>query len=96
LAAGANDFGGTLMDESISRSAGASFGEEITAAEMVQIIRDADRQPVRRNTLYEQIERYTDHEPASLEPLKARGYDPVNFIRHRTAKPPCNAGASHA
>ena len=35
LSAGVNDLGGTLMNESISRSAGASYGEEITAAEMV-------------------------------------------------------------
>jgi 7,8-didemethyl-8-hydroxy-5-deazariboflavin synthase CofH subunit len=85
LSAGANDFGGTLMDESISRSAGASFGEEITAAEMVQIIRDAGRQPVRRSTLYGTLEHYDDHDPVTIAPLKPRDYDPVSFIRNRPA-----------
>ncbi|NML32355.1 5-amino-6-(D-ribitylamino)uracil--L-tyrosine 4-hydroxyphenyl transferase CofH [Paraburkholderia antibiotica] len=91
LAAGANDFGGTLMDESISRSAGASFGEEITAAEMVRIIRDAGRQPERRSTLYVPLEHYADHDPVALPPLKARAYDPVQFLQ-RPARPAVSAG----
>lgn len=85
LFAGANDFGGTLMDESISRSAGAAFGEEITPSEMVQIIRDAGRKPVQRNTLYAAVERYEDHEPDIVNPLKPRAYNPIQFIRHPLA-----------
>ncbi|WP_207005481.1 5-amino-6-(D-ribitylamino)uracil--L-tyrosine 4-hydroxyphenyl transferase CofH [Trinickia mobilis] len=96
LSAGANDFGGTLMDESISRSAGASFGEEITAAEMVQIIRDAGREPLRRSTLYAPLERYADHDPVALVPLKPRPYDPIQFIRpRRTAHSPNQAETAH-
>jgi FO synthase len=53
LAAGVNDLGGTLMDESISRAAGASHGQEMTPGEMESIIRRAGRRPRRRTTLYE-------------------------------------------
>jgi FO synthase len=52
LAAGVNDLGGTLMDESISRSAGASHGQEMTPQEMEQIIRASGRTPRQRTTLY--------------------------------------------
>lgn len=52
LAAGVNDMGGTLMDETISRSAGASHGQEMTPQEMERIIRLAGRIPRQRNTLY--------------------------------------------
>lgn len=88
LAAGANDFGGTLMDESISRSSGSAYGEEITAAEMVRIIRDAGREPVRRSTLYVPLERYADHDPERLAPLKPRSHDPVHFIGRMQAPRP--------
>ncbi|MEZ5175862.1 MAG: 5-amino-6-(D-ribitylamino)uracil--L-tyrosine 4-hydroxyphenyl transferase CofH [Acidimicrobiia bacterium] len=56
LQSGCNDLGGTLMDESISRAAGASHGTEVSAAEFRDLILDLDRQPVRRTTLYEAIE----------------------------------------
>jgi FO synthase len=52
LAAGVNDLGGTLMDESISRSAGASHGQEMTPQEMERIIVSAGRVPRQRTTLY--------------------------------------------
>lgn len=52
LAAGANDLGGTLMNESISRAAGASHGQELPPADMDALIRAAGRQPRQRTTLY--------------------------------------------
>ncbi len=52
LAAGCNDLGGTLMNENISRAAGASHGEEMTAVELSRAIAGAGREPVLRNTLY--------------------------------------------
>jgi FO synthase len=52
LAAGVNDLGGTLMDESISRSAGASHGQEMTPQEMERLIRSCGRTPRQRTTLY--------------------------------------------
>ncbi len=53
LRSGANDLGGTLMDETITRSAGASHGQEMTPAEMEGIIRSLGRRPRQRNTLYD-------------------------------------------
>jgi 7,8-didemethyl-8-hydroxy-5-deazariboflavin synthase CofH subunit/7,8-didemethyl-8-hydroxy-5-deazariboflavin synthase CofG subunit len=52
LHAGCNDMGGTLMNESITRAAGATFGQEIDARAMQQIITSAGRQPRQRTTLY--------------------------------------------
>jgi FO synthase len=52
LAAGVNDLGGTLMNESISRSAGAEFGQELPPEQMEELIRSAGRVPRQRTTLY--------------------------------------------
>ena len=52
LRAGANDFGGTLMNESISRAAGASHGQEMPPERMEQAIRSIGRTPRQRTTLY--------------------------------------------
>ncbi len=52
LHCGANDLGGTLMEESISRSAGASHGESISVEELEWIIHGAGRIPKERTTLY--------------------------------------------
>jgi FO synthase len=52
LSAGVNDLGGTLMDESISRSAGASHGQEMTPQHMEEIIASCGRAPFQRTTLY--------------------------------------------
>ena len=52
LAAGVNDLGGTLMNESISRSAGAEFGQELPPERMEELIRSAGRIPRQRTTLY--------------------------------------------
>ncbi len=52
LNAGCNDLGGTLMNESISRAAGASFGQEMPPEAMEELIRSIDRTPRQRTTLY--------------------------------------------
>jgi FO synthase len=52
LRAGANDLGGTLMNESISRAAGASHGQEMPPERMEEAIRAAGRVPRQRTTLY--------------------------------------------
>jgi FO synthase len=52
LRAGANDLGGTLMDETITRSAGAVHGQEMTPAAMETIIRSLGRTPRQRTTTY--------------------------------------------
>jgi len=52
LNAGVNDLGGTLMNESISRAAGASFGQEMPPEDMEALIRSLGRTPRLRTTLY--------------------------------------------
>jgi FO synthase len=52
LNAGCNDMGGTLMNESISRAAGASFGQEMPPEAMEELIRSLGRTPRQRTTLY--------------------------------------------
>ncbi len=52
LRAGVNDLGGTLMNESISRAAGAGWGQEMPPERMEALIRSAGRVPRQRTTLY--------------------------------------------
>ncbi len=52
LRAGVNDLGGTLMNESISRAAGAGWGQELPPEQMEALIRSAGRIPRQRTTLY--------------------------------------------
>jgi FO synthase subunit 1 (EC 2.5.1.-)/FO synthase subunit 2 (EC 2.5.1.-) len=55
LNAGANDLGGTLMSESISRAAGAEHGQEFTPGNIVRFIEGMGRSAQQRNTLYGRI-----------------------------------------
>ncbi len=55
LNAGANDLGGTLMNESISRAAGTQHGQEFAPEAMEQLIGSLDRLPVQRDTLYRPV-----------------------------------------
>jgi FO synthase len=52
LQAGANDFSGTLMEESISKAAGATFGEYVSPEEFRAKIRSIGRVPAERTTIY--------------------------------------------
>ena len=56
LNAGVNDMGGTLMNESISRAAGSVHGQEFEATRMEEFIRNSERRPQLRNTIYEPIQ----------------------------------------
>jgi FO synthase len=56
LQAGCNDSGGTLMNESITRAAGAGHGEEISPQEMERIILSLDRSPRQRLTTYSDVD----------------------------------------
>jgi 7,8-didemethyl-8-hydroxy-5-deazariboflavin synthase CofH subunit len=62
LDVGANDVGGTLINESISTSAGASFGQLVGPAELCRLIRDAGRVPAERDTLYRRRRVYGEGE----------------------------------
>lgn len=52
LEAGANDLGGTLMNESISRAAGTQHGQELAPGQMDALVRSLGRTPVQRTTRY--------------------------------------------
>jgi FO synthase len=73
LSAGVNDLGGTLMNESISRAAGAAYGQELTPEQMEELIRSAGRVPRQRTTLYadapEERRRASLDAPPCVEPL---------------------------
>ncbi|HWP65260.1 MAG TPA: 5-amino-6-(D-ribitylamino)uracil--L-tyrosine 4-hydroxyphenyl transferase CofH [Candidatus Limnocylindria bacterium] len=64
LRAGCNDFGGTLMEESISREAGADAGEYTPAFEIERLVRAMGRTPVERTTLYRRVDRHATSAPA--------------------------------
>jgi len=66
LGVGANDFGGTLMNESISTSAGAPWGQFLHPTEIRRWIRDAGRIPAERSTTYRTL-RVFEEEPAQPE-----------------------------
>ncbi|MGB0629072.1 MAG: 5-amino-6-(D-ribitylamino)uracil--L-tyrosine 4-hydroxyphenyl transferase CofH [Alphaproteobacteria bacterium] len=57
LNAGANDLGGTLMNESISRAAGATHGQEFAPAEIEALIARLERTPRQRSTLYGAVDK---------------------------------------
>jgi FO synthase len=73
LRAGVNDLGGTLMNESISRAAGAGHGQEMTPEQMEALIRASGRVPRQRTTLYadapEERRRASFGAPPCLEPV---------------------------
>jgi len=90
LAAGVNDLGGTLMNESITRAAGAAFGQELPPEAMEALIGDCGRIPRQRSTTYGEAP--TERRAASFEaaPLAAivntaaRRYErdgPVELVR---------------
>jgi FO synthase len=74
LDAGCNDMGGTLMNESISRAAGASFGQEMPPEAMETLIRSLGRTPRQRTTLYRDPPRDRIAASFSAAPLS----EPIN------------------
>jgi 7,8-didemethyl-8-hydroxy-5-deazariboflavin synthase CofH subunit len=73
LAAGANDVGGTLINDSISTSAGAGYGQLVPPAELRRLIRDAGRTPAQRNTEYDLLKVYgadLDEEDSPLDHIE--------------------------
>ncbi|WP_415282187.1 5-amino-6-(D-ribitylamino)uracil--L-tyrosine 4-hydroxyphenyl transferase CofH [Candidatus Nitrososphaera sp. FF02] len=60
LAAGANDFGGTLINESISTAAGAQHGQLLRPKEIKQLVRSSGRIPAQRSTTYKLLKVYRD------------------------------------
>jgi 7,8-didemethyl-8-hydroxy-5-deazariboflavin synthase CofH subunit len=60
LNSGVNDLGGTLINENISRASGANHGQETTATEFINLIKDAGKIPYLRNTLYTSFKNLED------------------------------------
>jgi len=69
LQAGANDLGGTLMNESISRAAGTEHGQEFPPEAMERLILSTGRQPMQRSTIYGAVTREREDASRSAEPL---------------------------
>ncbi len=67
LNGGANDFGGTLMEETISRMAGAEWGIRKEASELRDAIVEIDRTPVERSTTYEHLQRKAERVATSSD-----------------------------
>ncbi len=86
LNAGANDLGGTLMNESITRAAGASHGQEASPAEMEQRIRAAGRQAKQRTTLYGEPSPQQRDRSWSAEPLTEIVNTPAKRYERRRNK----------
>lgn len=55
---GVNDFSGTLMEEKISKSAGAEYGEYLSPEEIINIIKAAGKRPAQRDTVYNIVKYY--------------------------------------
>ncbi len=79
LSAGANDMGGTLINESISTAAGASQGQLVPPGELRRWIRDMDRVPAERTTTYAIRRRFDGPDDGEIEPLDRAAEDPDRF-----------------
>ena len=82
LSAGCNDLGGTLINESISTAAGASYGQLVPPSELRRWARDIGRVPVERTTLYE-TRRVYETEPEEPEPLDEAARNLERFGSYR-------------
>jgi FO synthase len=69
LQAGANDLGGTLMNESISRAAGTEHGQEFPPEAMEALILSIGRQPIQRSTTYGAVAREREQTSRIAAPL---------------------------
>ena len=89
LEAGANDLGGTLMNESITRAAGAVHGQEMPPEAMEELIRGIGRIPRQRTTLYGDAPAARRAAAFAAAPL----VDPINTPARRYERRPENAAA---
>jgi FO synthase len=69
LQAGANDMGGTLMNETITRSAGAAWGQELPPRAMAELIASIGRTPRQRSTLYGPVRAERTRASLAAQPL---------------------------
>ena len=86
LQAGANDLGGTLMNESISRAAGAAHGQEMPPERMEEAIRAIGRTPRQRTTLYAEPDPERTRLPSARRRSSSRVSPSVNDARLRAPR----------
>ena len=79
LSAGANDLGGTLINESISTAAGATQGQLVPPRELRRWIWDAGRVPAERTTTYRVRRTFADPSDDPVEPLDEAAQHPERF-----------------
>ena len=85
LKAGVNDLGGTLMNESISRAAGAAHGQELAPADIRALARKLGRTPRQRGTLYEDVSSERQKAADAPEPLTEPVQTPAAKFAHGVA-----------
>lgn len=85
LKAGVNDLGGTLMNESISRAAGAAHGQELAPADIRALARKLGRTPRQRGTLYEDVSFERQEAAEAPEPLTEPVQTPAAKFAHGVA-----------
>jgi FO synthase len=73
LMSGANDFGGTLMEESISQAAGSEHGDNVEVEQIERLIREIGRVPYERTTTYEHRTERPAPAPSLEIPLAPKG-----------------------
>lgn len=81
LSAGVNDFGGTLINESISTSAGAMFGQMLKPKEIHSLVRESGRIPAQRSTTYRILNEFPEIGDSTISPLDKA--DPSQFGSYR-------------
>ncbi|WP_340317993.1 5-amino-6-(D-ribitylamino)uracil--L-tyrosine 4-hydroxyphenyl transferase CofH [Rhizorhabdus argentea] len=81
LNAGANDLGGTLMNESISRAAGTQHGQEMPPVAMEDLIRSIGRTPRQRNTIYGAVKDDIHRRGLTAGPLAPVALTPPRKVR---------------
>ena len=82
LSSGINDIGGVLMNESITRSAGASFGQELKLEEVIGIADELELNLQQRNTLYDSL----NNNLRDLISLQSIPLIPINNDYHQPKK----------
>ena len=85
LEAGANDLGGTLMNESISRAAGAAHGQEFAPSAIEDFIRGLGRTPRQRSTLYGSVRAERSSAARNAPPLAPVVQTPARKFAHGEA-----------
>ena len=83
LNAGANDLGGTLMNESITRAAGAVHGEELQPETLDALIKSIGREPGQRTTLYQSPPAERVAASRDVRPLETPVFFTRGSARHR-------------